>query len=148
MSFISILSSSWCFKITPKKINTILKSLNSKIAAGIEKILTKRIRLASDILVEPLSIGLNNSVITYTFPNYAEISSVVPIYNKTDNKYVISYFRLLIPLDCFTKVCDSFIKNELLKSMNVYLLLNQHIKRITICNITYLVKATGTMEKT
>ena len=61
-SSISIPSSSWGSKITPKEINTILKSLNSKKARGIDKIPTKLVKLKSDILAEPLSIAINNSI--------------------------------------------------------------------------------------
>ena len=92
-SSISIPSFSWGSKITPKEINTILKSLNSRKAPGIDKIPTKLVKLASDILAKPLSIAINNSTSTSTFPNNAKIASVVPIDKKTDDKYVISNFR-------------------------------------------------------
>ena len=118
---IPIPSSSWGSKITPKEINTILKSLNSKKAPGIDKIPTKLVKLASDILAEPLSIAINNSIRTSTFPNNAKIATVVPIDKKTDDKYVISNFRPVSILNCFSKVYENVIKNELLKSMNVYL---------------------------
>ena len=65
-SSISIPSSSWGFKITPKEINTILKSLNSKKASGIDKTPTKLVTLLSDILAEPLPIANNKSISTST----------------------------------------------------------------------------------
>ena len=121
-SSISIPSSSWGSKITPKEINTILKSLNSKKAPGIDKIPTKLVKLASDILAESLSIAINNSIrIKYQYPNNAEIATVVPIDKKTDDKYVISNFRPVSILNCFSKVYESVIKNELLKFMNIRL---------------------------
>ena len=85
-SSISILSSSWGSKITPKEINAILKSLNSKKAAGIHKMPTKLVKLASEILAEPLSVTINNSISTFTFSNNAKIASVVPIAEKNDDK--------------------------------------------------------------
>ena len=57
-SSIPITSSNWGSKITPKEINTILKSLNSKKAPGIDKIPTKLVILSSDILAELLSIAI------------------------------------------------------------------------------------------
>ena len=119
-SSISIPSSSWGSKITTEEINTILKSLNSKEASGIDKILTKLVKLASEFLAEPLSIAINNSISISTFPNNAKIASVVPIDKKTDDKYVISNFRPVSILNCFSKVYENVI-NELLKSMNVHL---------------------------
>ena len=117
---IPIPSSSWGSKITPKEINTILKILNSKKAPGIDKIPTKLVKLASGILAEPLSKAIN-SIRTSTFPNNAKIATVVPIDKKTDNKYVKSNFRPVSILNCFSKVYENVLKNELLKSMNVHL---------------------------
>ena len=103
-SSISIPFSSWISKITPKETNTILKSLNSKKAPGVDKIPTKLVKLASDILAEPLSIVISNSISTSTFTNNAKIASVVPIDKKTDNNYVLSNFRPASMFNCFSKV--------------------------------------------
>ena len=73
-SFISTLSSSWGSQITPKEIETILKFMNSKKAPGIDKVKIKLVKLASDILAEPLSIAINNSNSIFTFPNNAKIA--------------------------------------------------------------------------
>ena len=40
---------------------------------------------------------------------------------ETDDKFVISNFRLVSILNCFSKFYENIIKNELLKSMNVHL---------------------------
>ena len=75
----------------------------------------------SDILAEPLSIAINNSIRTSTFPNNAKIATVVPIDKKTDDRYVISNFRSVSILNCISKVYENIIKNELLKPMNIHL---------------------------
>ena len=109
-SSIAIPLSSWASKITPKEISAILKSLNSKKAPGIDKISTKLVKLASDILAEPLPIAINNSIRTSTFPNNVKIETVVPIDKKTDDKYVMSNFRPMSILNCFSKVYENVIK--------------------------------------
>ena len=120
-SSISVPSSSTGSKRTSKEINTILKFLNSKNAPGIDQMPTKLVKLASDILAEPLSIAINHSIGISTFPINAKIATVVPIDKKTDDRYAISNFRSVSILKCFSKVYENIIKNELLKSMNVYL---------------------------
>ena len=68
-----------------------------------------------------MSIVFDNSIRTSTFPDNAKIATVVPIDKKTDDKYVISNFRPVSILNCFSNVYENVIKNELLKSMNVHL---------------------------
>ena len=72
---IAIPLSSWDSKITPKEISAILKSLNSKKAPGIDKISPRLVKLASDILAEPLPIAINNSIRTSAFPNNVKIAT-------------------------------------------------------------------------
>ena len=75
----------------------------------------------SEILAEPLPKAISNSISTSTFPNNTKTARVVPINNKTDDKYVISNFRSVSILNWFSKVYENVIKNELLKSMNAHL---------------------------
>ena len=114
-------SSSWDSKVTPDEIKATLKSLNSKKASGTDKIPTKLVKLASDILAEQMPIAINNSISTSTFFNNAKIASVVPIDKKTDDKYVISNFRPVSISNSFSKIYENVIKNKLLKSMKVLL---------------------------
>ena len=85
--------------------------------------------LASDILTEPLSIAINNSISTSAFPKNAKVTSVVHIDKKTDDKYVISNFKPVSILNGFSKVYEIVINNDLLESLDVHL-----IERITIRN--------------
>ena len=68
----------------------------------------------SDTLAEPLSIAINNSIRTSTVPNNAKIATVVHTDKKIDDEYVISNFRPVSILNCFSKVYENVIKNELL----------------------------------
>ena len=77
-----------------------------------DKIPTKLVKLASDILAETLLIAINNSITTSTSPNNAKIATVVPIDKKTDDKFVISNFRPVSILNCFSKVYENVIKNS------------------------------------
>ena len=106
-SSIPISSFSRGSKITPKEFNSILKFLNSKKAPGIDKIPAKLAILVSGILAEPLSIAINNSISPSTFPSHAKIATVVPIDKTTDVKYVISNFRPLSIVNCFSKVNEN-----------------------------------------
>ena len=87
----------------PKEIKVFLKSLSSKKGLGIDKIPTKLVKLASEVLAESLSIAINNSISTSTFPSNAKIAAVVPINKKTDDKYGIFNFPPVSIFNCFLK---------------------------------------------
>ena len=71
----------------------MLKSLNSKKATGTDRLPIKLVKLAPEVLSKPLSITMNNSITSSTFPDRAKVVTVVPIDEKTDNKYNVSDFR-------------------------------------------------------
>ena len=71
----------------------MLKSLNSKKAAGRDRLPIELVKLAPEVLSKPLSIAMNNSSTSSTFPDRAKVATVVPIHKKTDNKYNVSDFR-------------------------------------------------------
>ena len=91
-SSISISSSRWSSKITPKETKTILKYFNSKKAPEIDKITIKLVKLSSDVLAEPIAI--NNSISASVFPNNTKITSVVPI-DKKSNVYIKLFIKSL-----------------------------------------------------
>ena len=75
--------------------------------------------MAAEVLVEPLSIAINNS--TTIFLNNAKKASVIPIDKKADDKYLISNFRPVGTLNCFSKVYENVVKNKLVKPMEVHI---------------------------
>ena len=64
-SSFSIPSSSLGSKLTPNEINTNLNSLNYKKAPGIDKIPTKLVKLASDILAEQLLLTIASALLAF-----------------------------------------------------------------------------------
>ena len=64
---------------------------------------------------------MNNSITSSTFPVKAKVATVVPIDKKTDNKYNVSNFRPVSLLNCFSKICDNYINNHIVKSMSNYI---------------------------
>ena len=106
---------------TTKEIKTILKSLNSKKASWIDRIPTKLGKLAFGIFAEPLSIAINNTIRTFTLLNSAQIAPLVPIDKITDDKHVISNFRAVSMLNCFSKLYEDVIKTEIVNLMNAHI---------------------------
>ena len=85
----------------------MLKPLNSKKAAGTDRLSIKLVKLASEVLSKP-------------FPDRAKDATVVPIDKKTDNKYV-SNFRPVSLLNRFSKIYENYINNHIVNSMSNYI---------------------------
>ena len=96
----------------------MLKSLNSKKAAGTDRLPIKLVKLASEVLSKPLSIAVNNNITSSTFPDRTKVATVVPIDKKTDNKYNVANFRPASLLNCFSKFYKKYIKNHIVNSMS------------------------------
>ena len=107
--------------VTSDEVEKMLKSLNSKKAAGTDRLPIKLVKLASEVLSKPLSIAMNNSITSSTFPVKAKVATVVPIDKKTDNKYNVSNFRPVSLLNCFSKIYENYIKSHIVNSMNNYI---------------------------
>ena len=107
--------------VTSDEVEKMLKSLNSKKAAGTDRLPIKLVKLASEVLSKPLSIAMNNSITSSTFPVKAKVATVVPIDKKTDNKYNVSNFRPVSLLNCFSKIYENCINNHIVNSMNNYI---------------------------
>ena len=72
--------------VTSDEVEKMLKSLNSKKAAGTDRLPIKLVKLAPEVLSRPLSIAMNNSITSSTLPDRAKVTTVVPIDKKTDDK--------------------------------------------------------------
>ena len=107
--------------VTSDEVEKMLKSLNSQKSAGTNRLPIKLVKLASEILLKPLSIAMNNSITSSTFPDRAKVATVVPIDKKTDNKYSVSNFRPVSLLNCFSKIYENYIKNHIVNSMSNYI---------------------------
>ena len=64
-----------------------------------------------------LATAINNSLTSFKFPDIAKVATVIPIDEKTDDKYDISNFRPVSLLSCFSKVYENIIKCRLVDSM-------------------------------
>ena len=70
-------------------------------------------KLLANILSEPLTKTINDSLTMGIFPDAAKIAAVSPIDKGTDNKNSISNFRPVSVLSVFSKIFEAVIKNQL-----------------------------------
>ena len=119
-------------KVTPDKVNSIIKTLDTNKSPGTDEIPMKLIILASDFFSKPISKALDNCLASCTFPETAQVATVVPNDEKTDDKHVISSYRSVSLLTGLSKIHEIHLKNCLVSSMN------QHISNlISACRKNY-----------
>ena len=71
-------------------------------------------KLSANILSEPLTKTINDSLTMAIFPDAAKIAAVSPIDKGTDNKNSISNFRLVSVLSAFSEIFKQSLKINLL----------------------------------
>ena len=96
---------------TKPYITTLQKNTDIKKATGVEKISRKLVKLSANILSEPLTNTINDSLNMGIFLDAAKTATVSPIDKGTDNKNSISNFRPVSELSVFSKIFEAFINN-------------------------------------
>ena len=93
-------------------------------ALGKNKVPIKCILLASGFLSKPISKAFNNCITSHTFPENANVATVVSTDKKTDDKYAVSNYRSFSLLNRFSKIYKIHLKSHLVSAMN------QHISNL------------------
>ena len=70
---------------TKDEINSIIKNINPKKSTGPDKIATKLVKIAADVLDSPLSEIINHSLSKNSFTEEAKVANVPPIF-KNDSR--------------------------------------------------------------
>ena len=93
--------------VTKPYITTLLKNIDIKKATGVDRILPKLVKLSSNILSEPLTKTINDSLTMGILPDAAKIAAISPIDKGTDNKNSISNFRPVRVVSVFSKLFEA-----------------------------------------
>jgi len=79
---------------------------------GFDEITIKVVKVIANIIANPLSHLINNSLETGIFPNALKISKVIPIF-KTGDQNILSNYRPISLLPVFSKVFEKVIFQRL-----------------------------------
>ena len=99
--------------VTKPYITTLLKNIDIKKATGVDRIPPKLVKLSANILSEPLTKTINDSLIMGIFPDAAKTAAGSPVDKGTDNKNSISNFRPVSVLTVFSKIFEAVVRNQL-----------------------------------
>ena len=99
-------------KVSKNEVNKLLKSVDIKKSVGDDTIPPKFIKLAADIIDDPLTKAINSSIEQHIFPNTAKKSAVLPIFKDDERTNKLNY-RPVSNLNQFSKIYEKVIKNQM-----------------------------------
>ena len=102
---------------TPNELATELKRLNANKSTSDNKIPTKFLIIAADVLSPYLAYLVEYMFTQGIFPDELKIAKVIPIYKTGSNQSVENY-RPISLLSPFSKVIENLIKSRLISFLN------------------------------
>ena len=105
---------------TVHQINIIIKELNSKKATGLDKIPTKIVKLAANVIDSHMANIINNDIEKKSFSEDAKTAFVRPIFKKKERQKVENYRPVTI-LSGFSKVYERFLLESFKPFVNSFL---------------------------
>ena len=98
--------------LSPDDTMKIIKSLKNKTSTGHDGISTKLLKTISPGLIKPLTLIINQSLITGIFPDHLKIAKVIPLFKKESPELVDNY-RPVSLLSAISKVFEKTAYNQL-----------------------------------
>ena len=99
---------------TALEIYNNIIDLNSSSSYGDDEISVTVIKSVADLIAEPLSIIINHSLYSATFPNSLKLAKIIPIF-KSGKKSDPANYRPIALLNNFSKIYEKVIHTRMLK---------------------------------
>ena len=96
-------------EITVEAVMTIIQYLDISKAYGPDDLNPRLIREATDVISPILCHVFNHSLAQAKFPMQWKTANVVPIYKNKGDKYLVSNYRPISLLCCFSKIFEKLI---------------------------------------
>jgi hypothetical protein len=93
-------------------VEKIINNMKPKTSCGFDGISMKIVKTAKDVLLEPLTMIINQMLNTVIFPEKLKIAKVNPIYKKED-KTLFTNYRPISLLPTISKIFERVIFNQL-----------------------------------
>ena len=100
--------------LTDNELKEALRSLKPNKSPGYDNISSNVVNETSDIFFTPLKYIFNLSLQQRIFPENLKIAKVSPVYKK-DEEFLLTNYRPISVLPCFSKLLERIIYNRLFK---------------------------------
>ena len=98
--------------ITEHKTMRIIENLKNKTSTGIDGLSNQLIKMAKNVLVKPLTIIINQMIVTGIFPDQLKISKVIPLY-KAKDQTILSNYRTIALLPSISKIFEYVLLEQI-----------------------------------
>lgn len=95
----------------------ISQELSNKSSSGFDDLSTKLVRQLKDVLVSPMTIIINQSLKSGTFPELMKIARVIPLYKKGDSESVDNYRPVSI-LPALSKILEKIMFEQMVEYLD------------------------------
>ena len=112
------------FKIEEAKVeqvNEILRYVNSREATWPDKIPPKIVKMLANNIDSHFTNIINSDLKRNAFPDSAKVASIRSIFKGKGERTEIKNYRPVSTLNCFSKVCERFIHENLMSSVTKFL---------------------------
>ena len=103
--------------LTDDELKEALRSLKPNKSPGYDNISSNVVNETSDIFFTPLKYIFNLSLQQGIFPESLKIAKVSPVYKK-DEEFLLTNYRPISVLPCFSKLLERIIYNRLFKYLS------------------------------
>ena len=110
-------------KISTEQVRRKLLSMSPKKRGGVAKIPTFIYQILSNIIALPITILINESFLTKSFPSSLKMALVTPIFKKGDHTNPSNY-RPISSLPIMSKIFETFMNDQLSTFLTSHKLLN------------------------
>ena len=99
-------------RVTTSDVENIIDKLKNKSSSGYDGISNTILKSIKSVIINPLTLIINQMVETGIFPDVLKISKVIPIYKKGDVS-LLSNYRPISLLPTLSKIFERVIYNQL-----------------------------------
>ena len=104
-----------------EQINKVLRNINSRKATGPDKIPPKIVKILANIIDSHLTNIINSNLKRNAFSDSAKVAPIHPIFKEKGERTEIKNCRPVSILNCFSKVYERFIHENLMSSVTNFL---------------------------
>ena len=97
--------------VTEDLVLTLISNLQNKTSSGMDGISNKLLKRIKHIIVQPLTLIINQSLTSGIYPDKFKISKITPLHKK-DDQTIVSNYRLISLLPTMSKIIERVMHSQ------------------------------------